>query len=151
MATLLPKAQKAKVQLHLDCPASIEPVRLDSQRIDSVVLNLIDNAIKYNHSGGWVKISIRQTLEFTFIYVEDNGPGIPEQVQHRVFERFFRVDKIHTRLGGGFGLGLAIVKHIVHAHGGQIYLKSELKSGTVFTVRLPRQVSEEMIDNRLQL
>ncbi len=151
MATLLPKAQKAKVQLHLDCPASIEPVRLDSQRIDSVVLNLIDNAIKYNHSGGWVKISIRQTLEFTFIYVEDNGPGIPEQVQHRVFERFFRVDKSHTRLGGGFGLGLAIVKHIVHAHGGQIYLKSELKSGTVFTVRLPRQVSEEMIDNRLQL
>jgi two-component system, OmpR family, phosphate regulon sensor histidine kinase PhoR len=136
--TLLPKAREAKVSLELDIATDVQHFTVDRQRFDSVLLNLVDNAIKYNKPEGYVKISARQTARHSLLYVEDSGQGLPDEAQLRAFERFYRVDRAHTRLGGGSGLGLAIVKHVVQAHGGQIGLRSELGVGTVVTVTLPR-------------
>lgn len=143
--TLAPKAKVAGVSVVVDIPAAISELPVDGQRFDSVLLNLVDNGIKYNRKGGYVKVSVRQTEDEWNIYVEDSGMGIPHSAQLRAFERFYRVDKSHTRLGGGTGLGLAIVKHVVQAHGGQINLRSEPGTGTVFTIVLPRQRTQARI------
>jgi two-component system phosphate regulon sensor histidine kinase PhoR len=118
---------------------------VDAQRFDSVLLNLVDNGIKYNRRGGYVKVAVRQTPQEWTIYVEDSGLGIPHSAQVRAFERFYRVDKSHARLGGGSGLGLAIVKHVVQAHGGSIQLRSEPGTGTVFTVTIPTESGQGKI------
>ncbi len=144
--TMLPKAREAGVEIKVDVSDDIHEWIVDAQRMDSVLLNLIDNGIKYNVSGGYVKISVRKDSNYYLIYVEDSGQGIPYSSQPRAFERFYRVDKSHTRLGGGSGLGLAIVKHIVIAHGGTIALRSEEGVGTVFTVSLPLNPMNNKID-----
>ncbi len=136
--TLLPKAREANVELVLDVAPDVEFLMVDRQRFDSVLLNLVDNGIKYNKPGGYVKLSVRQNKTHSLVYVEDSGQGLPDAAQLRAFERFYRVDKAHTRLGGGSGLGLSIVKHVVQAHGGTIALRSELSVGTVFTVTIPK-------------
>ena len=135
--TCLPKARKAEVELIADIAEDAVQIQVDNQRFDSVLLNLVDNAVKYNRPGGYVKVSTRLALDDVRIFVEDTGTGIPREAMSRVFERFFRVDKSHNRLGGGTGLGLAITKHVVLAHGGTISVKSELDSGTVFKVTVP--------------
>jgi len=136
--TLLPKAREANVNLVLDIAPDVDLLTVDKQRFDSVLLNLVDNGIKYNKPGGYVKLSVRQNKTHFLAYVEDSGQGLPDAAQLRAFERFYRVDKAHTRLGGGSGLGLSIVKHVVQAHGGTISLRSELGIGTVFTVSIPK-------------
>jgi two-component system phosphate regulon sensor histidine kinase PhoR len=135
--TCKPKAQEANVDLRQDVSQDAQTIHVDAKRFDSVLLNLVDNGVKYNRRGGYVKVSARRQGNEVQIFVEDNGMGIPAELSARVFERFFRVDKSHTRLGGGTGLGLAIVKHVVSAHGGRISVKSELDSGTVFKLTLP--------------
>jgi two-component system phosphate regulon sensor histidine kinase PhoR len=149
--TCLPKARNAHVELQYDVHDSAAFIPADPARFDSVLLNLVDNAIKYNRPGGYVKVSGRRTGEDYRIYVEDTGIGIPTEAANRIFERFYRVDKSHTRLGGGTGLGLAIVKHIVRAHGGQISVNSELSSGTVFRVTIPAKTVARRIDSRTPL
>ena len=131
---------KGNIVLTMECDASAECVKFDLERFGSLLLNLIDNAIKYNRSGGTanVEASVNKENELHLV-VEDTGIGIPDSLQHRAFERFFRVDKAHTRLGGGSGLGLSIVKHIVKAHNGTISLRSEQNVGTVFTVKVPME------------
>jgi two-component system, OmpR family, phosphate regulon sensor histidine kinase PhoR len=143
--TLLPKAQLAGVQLELSIKNKNIRFLADKTRFDSVLLNLVDNAIKYNRPHGKVTITCRDTETETLIYVEDTGIGMSELAQLRAFERFYRADKAHTRLGGGTGLGLAIVKHIVLAHGGTISLRSELEVGTVFTLKLPKETTQKRI------
>lgn len=143
--TLTPKAREAGVSVVVDVPTDISELYVDGQRFDSVLLNLVDNGIKYNRRDGYVKVSVRQTDDEWLIYVEDSGLGIPHSAQLRAFERFYRVDKSHARLGGGSGLGLAIVKHVIQAHGGQITLRSEPGTGTVFTVTIPRQRTQGRI------
>ncbi len=135
--TLSLKAKEAGVSVIIDVDGRVSDLLVDGQRFDSVLLNLVDNGIKYNRRGGYVKVSVRQLDEEWTVYVEDSGLGIPHAAQLRAFERFYRVDKSHARLGGGSGLGLAIVKHVVHAHGGVIQLRSEPGVGTVFTVTIP--------------
>jgi two-component system, OmpR family, phosphate regulon sensor histidine kinase PhoR len=135
LETLLPKATIAQVEILCDLE---EPeLFADKERMDSVLLNLMDNGIKYNRAGGYVKFSSRKIQEGIALYVEDNGLGLTSDAKKRVFERFFRVDKSHTRLGGGSGLGLSIVKHLVQAHGGTVSVRSEYGSGTVFTLLFP--------------
>ena len=107
-------------------------------RLKELLLNLMENGIKYNEPGGSVKASLETEENFVRITVSDTGIGIPEESQSRVFERFYRVEKGRARKNGGTGLGLAIVKHIVVLYGGQMALQSELGKGSVFTVRLPR-------------
>lgn len=146
-ATCRPKAEDAGVELCADLADNATVVRVDPQRFESVLLNLVDNGIKYNRQGGVIKVSSRAGAAETLIHVEDSGIGIPDAALPRAFERFYRVDKSHSRLGGGSGLGLAVVKHIVTAHGGTITVRSEINVGTVFTITLPRQTGTKRLES----
>jgi two-component system phosphate regulon sensor histidine kinase PhoR len=106
-------------------------------RLTQLVLNLLDNAIKYNRSGGSVSVIVRQLRNAVTLTVSDTGIGIPPEAKDRVFERFYRVDKSRSRKIGGTGLGLSIVKHIVSLYHGRIDLKSEVGKGTVIEVTIP--------------
>jgi len=104
---------------------------------DQILINLIDNAIKYTPKNGKVKVSLKKEQEKISIIISDTGIGIPNDDLNRIFERFYRVDKARSRKEGGTGLGLAIVKHIVIAFDGKISVKSKLNIGTTFTVYIP--------------
>ena len=111
----------------------------DADRLDQVFFNLVDNAIKYGKADGHVIVDGRvNEKELVELCVQDDGPGIPAEAQARVFERFFRVDRARSRDTGGTGLGLAIVKHIIHGHGGEVWLKSEPGQGCKFYFTLPK-------------
>ena len=101
-----------------------------------LVYNLVENAIKYNHSGGQVTVTADRKEKHVYLLVEDTGTGIPEELKERVFEPFFRVDKSRSRELGGVGLGLALVREIVRVHDGSITVKSNPSGGTIFEVVL---------------
>jgi signal transduction histidine kinase len=109
----------------------------DRARIKQVVVNLLDNAIKYTPSGGSINLDVYAREEKAVIEVADTGIGIPPGALPRIFERFFRVDQARSRDAGGAGLGLAIVKSICAAHGGQVEVHSAEDQGSRFTVELP--------------
>lgn len=126
-------AQKAHVTMLLTGEAvSIQGIR---QQVSGIVYNLCDNAIKYNHENGHVWITVKKEGNEAVLVVEDDGIGIPLEHQERIFERFYRVDKSHSKEVGGTGLGLSIVKHAVRQQNGKIELKSEVGKGTRITVR----------------
>lgn len=114
-------------------------VKADKQRIEQVLRNLIDNAVKYGNSKGVVRIAIKAAEENKIlIQVEDNGPGIEQQHLPRLFERFYRVDKSRSRGKGGTGLGLAICKHLIEAHGEKLWVDSEYGKGATFQFTLSK-------------
>ncbi|MDD5927970.1 MAG: ATP-binding protein [Firmicutes bacterium] len=130
------KAQSANVELSLSGePSEIVGVQ---HILDEIIYNVCENAIKYNRPGGFVRISVRNDDDESLITVSDSGIGIPKADRERVFERFYRVDKSHSKEIGGTGLGLSIVKHGVMYLGGRVELESEEGKGTVVTVRLPQ-------------
>lgn len=134
---LQPLAQQKEVVLtsYVE-PAAVPGIR---QVLQEIIYNLCENAIKYNKPGGTVKASVVQIGKHAVLKVADTGIGIPAEEQPRVFERFYRVDKSHSRIIGGTGLGLSIVKHGVQLHHGEISLESQLEKGTTITVRLPME------------
>ena len=105
--------------------------------LSQVFNNLIENAIKYAGSGQRIVTGARLTVDEVEFFVQDFGPGIASEHLERIFERLYRVDKARSRESGGTGLGLSIVKHIVQAHGGRIWVESELGHGSVFRFTLP--------------
>ena len=105
--------------------------------LENLVFNLCDNAIKYNYKGGFVKIKLKTNSEFVELSIKDSGIGIPKELQERVFERFFCVDKSRSKKIGGSGLGLSIVKSALKLHNATINLKSDLGRGSEFNVRFP--------------
>ncbi len=107
--------------------------------LEEIIYNLIDNAVKYNKQGGRADIDVRNNADSVVITVSDTGIGIPADSTDRIFERFYRVDKSHSRTIGGTGLGLSIVKHGVLLHGGTISVKSTEGCGTTFTLTLPKK------------
>ena len=127
-------AEKQKVTVRVSGQQVI--VTAVEQLIDEMVYNLCENAIKYNKSGGFVYINVGMENGRARLEVSDTGIGIPKDCQDRVFERFFRVDKSHSRQTGGTGLGLAIVKHVVEYHNGSISLSSTPNKGTTIVVTL---------------
>lgn len=127
------QAARVKVRVHGE-DANVLGI---PQLLYSIIYNLCDNAIKYNHKGGRVLIEVYQSLRESGIRVTDTGIGIPEDSLDRIFERFYRVDKSRSKEVGGTGLGLSIVKHAVLIHGGRMEVKSEIGRGTEFTVFLP--------------
>ncbi|GEK34436.1 ATP-binding protein [Kurthia sibirica] len=114
-----------------------ETIWLDEDRIEQVLTNLIDNAIRHTPSGGHVKVLVDRHLSFARIRIQDDGAGIPAEDLAYVFERFYKADKARTRGKGGTGLGLAIASNIVNSHKGRITVDSEVNVGTVFTFFLP--------------
>lgn len=113
-------------------------VKADSQRMEQVLVNLIENGIKYGNQDGKVNVLIEERKKNLQISVKDNGPGIPAEHLPRLFERFYRVDKSRAKMSGGSGLGLSIVKHIVKAHGSQITVISKVDKGTSFSFKLEK-------------
>ncbi|MEP7147213.1 MAG: ATP-binding protein [bacterium] len=132
-------AENKKVKLEFD-PAISNGVRVfgDEARLQQVLVNLIDNAIKYTPEKGIIKISLVVQEKEVVVYIEDNGMGIPKKDLPRIFERFYRVDKTRSRDIGGSGLGLSIVKHILEAHSSHIKVESEEQKGTKFEFNLKR-------------
>jgi signal transduction histidine kinase len=107
-------------------------------RLEQALVNLLDNAVKFNRQGGEARIEGGMTEEGkVFVSVSDNGSGIPSDDVPRIFERFYRVDKARSRAVGGTGLGLSIVKHVVERMGGTIKVESRLGRGSTFTILLP--------------
>lgn len=135
LADLDPLAQEKNIKLTGKCK-KITMVGSDIL-IYRLVYNLVENAIKYNHSGGQVTVTAYRKEKHVYLSVEDTGNGIPEELRERVFEPFFRVDKSRSRELGGVGLGLALVREIVRVHDGSITVRSNPSGGTVFDVILP--------------
>ena len=135
LADLDPLAQEKNIKLTGKCK-NITMVGSDIL-IYRLEYNLVENAIKYNHSGGQVTVTAYRKEKHVYLSVEDTGNGIPEELRERVFEPFFRVDKSRSRELGGVGLGLALVREIVRVHDGSITVRSNPSGGTVFDVILP--------------
>ena len=133
---LRPIADKAHIDLVLE---SFRPVtaEVDEVKITLAISNLIENAIKYNKESGWVHVSLNADHQYFYIKVEDSGIGIPQESLEHIYERFYRVDKSHSREIGGTGLGLAITRRSVLMHRGAIKVFSTEGEGTVFTIRVP--------------
>lgn len=136
-----PIAEKKEVELVLE---SFKPViaQVDETKISLAFSNLIENAVKYNKEGGWVHVSLNVDHKYFYVKVEDSGIGIPEDAQEHIFERFYRVDKSHSREIGGTGLGLAITRNAVLLHRGAIKVYSKEGEGTTFSVRIPLVYTE---------
>lgn len=133
---LRPIAAKRDIELVVE---SFKPVtaEVDETKLTLAISNLVENGIKYNQDGGWVHLSINSDHKYFYVKVEDSGMGIPEEAQEHIFERFYRVDKSHSREIGGTGLGLAITRSAVLMHRGAIKVYSKEGEGTTFTVRIP--------------
>ena len=130
---LRPAAKAADVALSVNaCPAVIK--NGIPQLLEAIVYNLCENAIKYNRPGGFVKVGVEKNADGTVLTVEDNGIGIPAEQQERIFERFYRVDKSHSKEVGGTGLGLSIVKHAAALHNAKISMHSAPDEGTSVSV-----------------
>ena len=135
---LVPRSKKYQVRLRNEVPEDFI-VTADQRRLEQILTNLIDNAIKFNKPDGEVLVTAEIEAAQTVIHVCDSGAGIPPEHLPRVFERFYRVDKARSRDLGGTGLGLAIVKHLTRSHGGEAEVKSEVGKGCEFIIKLPNQ------------
>lgn len=133
---LRPIAEKANVEVVFESNRSVS-AEIDASRLSLAFSNLVENAIKYNNENGWVRVTLDADHKFFYVKVSDSGMGIPQESLDYIFERFYRVDKSHSREIGGTGLGLAITKSAVVAHRGAIKVQSKLGEGTTFTVRIP--------------
>ena len=135
---LQPIADKQQVELVLE---SFRPVtaEVDEVKLTLAITNLVENAIKYNRADGegWVHVSLNADHQYMYLKVEDSGIGIPEESLDQIYERFYRVDKSHSREIGGTGLGLAITRNCILMHRGAIKVHSVLGEGTTFDVRIP--------------
>jgi len=134
------KAQKEHVEIVVKSFDKNMQVRADRNQIKQVLVNLIENAIKYNREGGVVEIGVNQSRkkDKVWLYIKDTGIGIEKNDLTRVTERFFRVDKSRSREKGGTGLGLSIVKHIIEAHGEALKIESEPEQGSTFSFTLTK-------------
>lgn len=135
--TLEPEARLRNVRL---LPGKLEPAYVSGSKmqLEQALINLVGNAVKFNHSGGSVRVESRKTeVDRVYISISDDGVGIPSEDLSRIFERFYRVDKARSREVGGTGLGLSIVKHVIERMNGAVKVESQLGEGSTFTIVLP--------------
>jgi two-component system phosphate regulon sensor histidine kinase PhoR len=136
--TVIENQAKAKsILFKVNLAPELPKIKADETRFSQVMINLLDNAIKYTPENGSVTVTAKVVNNSLQVDIEDTGIGISEKDLPRIFERFYRVDKARSRELGGTGLGLSIVKHIVQAHGGQVWVKSELGLGSTFSFTIP--------------
>jgi signal transduction histidine kinase len=138
VALVEPMAQNKRITMRVTGESPIRMIA-DAEKLTQVLVNLLDNAVKYTDEGGAIDVAINARDRLVTIHVSDTGIGIPYLDQDRIFERFYRVDRARSRALGGTGLGLSIVKHIVEAHGGRVSVESRLGKGSTFTVTIPLQ------------
>ncbi len=133
---LRPIARKRDIEVVFE---SIRPVtaEIDEVKITLALTNLVENAIKYNRDHGNVKVLLDADHQFFTVEIKDTGIGIPQESYEHIFERFYRVDKSHSREIGGTGLGLAITRNVILMHRGSVTVESEIDHGTIFTVKIP--------------
>ena len=133
---LRPIAEKQNIELVLE---TFRPVtaEIDEVKLTLAVTNLVENGIKYNRDNGWGHVTLNADHQYFYVKVEDSGIGIPEESLEHIYERFYRVDKSHSREIGGTGLGLAITRNAVLMHRGAIKAYSTEGEGTIFTIRIP--------------
>lgn len=134
--SLKESAKKKNIQIQTNLNEAF--IKANSRLIYEIIYNLIDNAIRYSNNDSSIEVSTYTDTHHAYLKVKDNGIGIPLEDQNRIFERFYRVDKSHSRATGGTGLGLSIVKHAVKLSHGTIALESELNKGSTFTVTFPK-------------
>jgi signal transduction histidine kinase len=137
VSRLRPLAERRQLALLVAAPEGAMPVLADASRMEQVLSNLLDNALKYSRRGGSVRISLSREGSMARVQVKDEGVGIPAEALPRIGERFFRVDRARSRDEGGSGLGLAIARALVEAHSGQLTLESIEGEGTTVTFTLP--------------
>jgi two-component system phosphate regulon sensor histidine kinase PhoR len=130
------QAERAGLNLNVECANDLPNVQIDSQRLEQVLVNLIHNSVKFTPPGGEITLFAEPDDGSIRFAVRDTGVGIPEDEVPRIFERFYRVDK--SRTGNGTGLGLSIAKHIVEAHGGKIWVESREGEGSTFYFTIPQ-------------
>jgi len=131
------QAQKRGIEVHVEVPPAIS-VKADPKALDQILVNLLDNGVKYTRAEGHVWVEAREIGEAVRIEVRDDGPGIADKHRERVFERFYRADPSRSREAGGTGLGLSIVKHLVESMGGEVGVEPNAPRGSIFWLRLPR-------------
>jgi len=133
---LRPIAAQRNIELVFE---SFRPImaEVDEVKLSLAISNFVENAIKYNRENGWVQVSLNADHKYFYIKVADSGIGIPQEDLDHIFERFYRVDKSHSRAISGTGLGLAIARNAVIVHRGAVKVHSEEGVGTVFTIRVP--------------
>jgi len=129
-------AKKAKVDLSMESIVTVM-AEVDPTKMALVFTNIIENAIKYNRPGGWVKVYLNRDMKYFIVTVQDSGIGMSEDDIDHIFERFYRIDKSHSREIGGTGLGLAISKSIIVMHKGAVRVTSKEGRGTTFAIRIP--------------
>jgi two-component system phosphate regulon sensor histidine kinase PhoR len=129
------QTERAGIHLRVECGDNLPQVKIDLQRLEQVLVNLIHNAVKFTRAGGEIVLLAEAGNDFVRFAVRDTGMGIPADDVPRIFERFYRVDK--SRTGSGTGLGLSIAKHIVEAHGGKIWVESLEGQGSTFFFSMP--------------
>lgn len=135
--SLAAEAAAADVDIELSGEPSV--LKGIPQLLQGIIFNLCDNAVKYNHKGGKVTVSIKNDATSVNLSVSDTGIGIPSEHQEHIFERFYRVDKSHSKDVGGTGLGLSIVKHAAKIHNAKIELHSVMDEGTTIIVHFPKE------------
>jgi two-component system phosphate regulon sensor histidine kinase PhoR len=138
--------RKKKIRLTMNVPEGLPELQADRLKLEQILNNLFENALKYTGSGGEVRLTVSIIDQLFELRFADTGTGIPPNNLAHIFERFYRADKARTRDQGGTGLGLSIVKHIIHAHNGTVLAESDYGKGTTIIVRLPiNGVESEMI------
>ena len=144
---LRPIARKHNIEITLESKRAIT-AEVDEVKISLVIMNLVENAIKYNDDGGWVRVELDADHQYFYMKVMDSGIGIPEDAIDNIYERFYRVDKSRSREIGGTGLGLAIAKNAILMHRGSIEVESRLGEGTTFIVKIPLTQTSQSILNK---
>jgi len=137
-----PQAQKRGVTVAVEVPEALA-VRADPKALDQILVNLIDNGVKYTRPEGHVWVEAKELGDAVRIEVRDDGPGIADKHRERVFERFYRADPSRSREAGGTGLGLSIVKHLVESMGGEVGVEPNAPRGSIFWLRLPKAPSTQ--------
>jgi two-component system phosphate regulon sensor histidine kinase PhoR len=144
LKTVAPQAAAKKIILEENLPEGVQPIRADRDRVFQILLNILDNAVKFTPEGGAIKITAAQKdAETVAVLINDTGIGIPKNEIPRLGERFYRVEKTRSRDSGGTGLGLSIVKHLMAAHGGVMEIESNPGYGTTVSLYFPVSIPEK--------
>jgi signal transduction histidine kinase len=130
-------AAHRNIAIQTDLPISCLLVEADAQRMEQVLVNLLDNALRHSPEDGIIYLAVSCGLQFMTITIRDTGPGIPETALPHIFERFYRVDRARSRDQGGTGLGLAIARNLVENHHGKLTADNHPDAGAVFTIQIP--------------